>query len=90
MKTRVVLAWSFVLLPRVVMACPVCFGELEAPLAKATSLGIGFMLALTVLVLGGMAAFFASLARRAALVSRRSATSPAPPADGVAGGVAGC
>lgn len=78
MRTRaMLLVGLFVVVPRVVMACPVCFGQVDAPLTRATNLGITFMLALVLLVLGGMAAFFVSLARRATLATRPSNTSPA-------------
>ncbi len=73
MRTRaILLVGLFVVLPRVVMACPVCFGQVDAPLTRATNLGIAFMLGLVLLVLGGIAAFFVSLARRAARVPRPS------------------
>ena len=51
--------------PRVALACPVCFGQSDSPLAKAMNMGILLML----LVVGGMmaafASFFISLVRRA-------------------------
>ena len=51
--------------PRAALACPVCFGQSDSPLAKAMNMGILLML----LVVGGMmaafASFFISLVRRA-------------------------
>jgi hypothetical protein len=55
-------------LPRAVLACPVCFGESDAPLAQAMNLGIVAMLAIIISVLSGFAAFILYLARRARLV----------------------
>ncbi len=93
MRTHtMLLVGLFVVVPRVVAACPVCFGQVDAPLTRATNLGIAFMLGLVAVVLGGMAAFFRSLARRAALASPPpSSRSSAPPAaDGVPGGAVRC
>jgi hypothetical protein len=51
--------------PRAALACPMCFGQSDSPLAKAMNTGIFLML----LVVGGMmaafASFFISLVRRA-------------------------
>jgi len=51
--------------PRVVLACPVCFGDSNAPMAMATNTGILFMLGIVAVVLGGFASFFIHLIRRA-------------------------
>jgi hypothetical protein len=51
--------------PRVALACPVCFGRSDSPLAIATNLGVMAMLVVVVAVLGSFAAFFVYLARRA-------------------------
>ena len=51
--------------PRVVLACPVCFGASDSPLAAAVNMGIFVMLGFVAVVLGAFAAFFVYLARRA-------------------------
>ena len=51
--------------PRVALACPVCFGQSDSPMARATNMGIFFMLGLTVSVLAAFAGFFIYLMRRA-------------------------
>ena len=63
LKTRVTLA--LVLAPRAAFACPVCFGQSDSPLAKATNLGILVMLGFVGAVLVGFATFFIYLIRRA-------------------------
>jgi hypothetical protein len=51
--------------PRAALACSVCFGQSDSPLAKATNMGIYFLIAVTVGVLGAFASFFIYLIRRA-------------------------
>jgi hypothetical protein len=53
--------------PRVALACPVCFGQSDSPLAKATNMGIFLMLGVVAAVLSGFGAFFIYLSRRARL-----------------------
>ena len=48
----------------VMMACSVCFGASDSPLAKGTNMGIFFMLGVTGLMLAAFAAFFVYLIRR--------------------------
>jgi hypothetical protein len=55
--------FSFV--PRAALACPVCFGNSDAPMAIATNTGILFMLGVVVLMLTAFASFFVYLIRRA-------------------------
>ena len=55
--------------PRVALACPVCFGQSDSPMAAATQMGVFFMLGVTVLVLAGFAAFFVHLMRREKLAA---------------------
>jgi len=50
------------------MACPVCFGQSDSPMASAVTLGIFAMLAVTVGVLSAFATFFIYLMRRARAV----------------------
>jgi len=51
--------------PRAVWACPVCFGQSDAPMAKATNMGIFLMLGVTVAMLAAFGSFFIYLAKRA-------------------------
>lgn len=59
-------------LPRVALACPVCFGQNDSPLAQAMNLGILAMLIVVAGVLAAFAAFFIHLMRRAKMVARQS------------------
>ena len=63
--TRALVAAAFLLVPRLALACPVCFGQSDSPMAKATNLGIIVMLVIVGIVLAGFAAFIVNLARRA-------------------------
>jgi hypothetical protein len=58
--------------PRIALACPVCFGQSDSPLANAMNLGILAMLGIVAVVLGAFASFFVYLMRRARLVARQS------------------
>ena len=49
------------------LACPVCFGQNDSPLASAANMGILVMLVITVAVLAAFAGFFIYLMRRARL-----------------------
>ena len=53
--------------PRAALACPVCFGQSDSPLAVAMNLGVMSLLVVVVGVLGSFGAFFVYLARRARL-----------------------
>ena len=44
MKRITVIAGALLLAPRAALACPVCFGQTDSPLAGATNLGIIVML----------------------------------------------
>jgi hypothetical protein len=55
--------------PRAALACPVCFGQSDSPLANATNMGIIVMLGVVAAVLSGFAAFIVHLNRRARLVA---------------------
>jgi uncharacterized membrane protein len=61
----VVLSWLISAVPRPALACPVCFGNSDAPMAIATNAGILFMLGVVGAVLCGFASFFIYLIRRA-------------------------
>jgi hypothetical protein len=62
---RVVVAVAFVLAPRAALACPVCFGQSDSPLAKGVNMGVLFLLGTITAVLIGFASFMVYLARRA-------------------------
>jgi hypothetical protein len=51
--------------PRAALACPVCFGNSDAPMALATNTGIFFMLGVVGVMLVSFASFFIYLIRRA-------------------------
>ena len=77
--------------PRAALACPVCFGASDAPLAKATNLGIMVMLGVVVAVLAGFATFIVTLYRRGRLAEaaasaehRSSGSTYADPQEGIA------
>lgn len=53
-------------LPEAALGCAACFGASDSPLAEGMNWGILSLLAVIVTVLGGCAAFFVFLARRAA------------------------
>jgi len=63
--------------PRAALACPVCFGQNDSPLASAINAGVILMLGVVVAVLGAFASFIVYLARRA-----RAAGDPFGPAGG--------
>lgn len=63
--------------PESVLACATCFGKSDSDLAKAMNWGIVSLLAVVVFVLGGFAAFFIYLARRAAMSARAESSVPA-------------
>jgi hypothetical protein len=56
---------ALVAFPRVALACPVCFGQSDSPLAKGVNMGVLFMLGTITAVLIGFASFMIYLARRA-------------------------
>ena len=53
--------------PRAALACPVCFGQSDSPMARAANLSILAMLVVVVGVLAGFAGFFVHLMRCARL-----------------------
>jgi hypothetical protein len=53
--------------PRVALACPVCFGQNDSPLASAMNLGIVAMLVVVAGVLAAFGSFIVYLNRRANL-----------------------
>jgi hypothetical protein len=61
---------AIVLAPRAALACPVCFGDNDSPMAVAMNLGIFAMLIVVAGVLGAFATFFIYLIRRANQLER--------------------
>ena len=59
--------------PRVALACPVCFGQNDSPLAKGVNMGVFFMLGIVGVMLAGFASFFIYLSRRARTFETRVA-----------------
>jgi hypothetical protein len=51
--------------PRAALACPVCFGQSDSPMAWAVNIGVFVMLGIITAVLIAFAAFFIYLMRRA-------------------------
>jgi len=75
---RVLLAGAvFASVPRAALACPVCFGDSNAPMAVATNLGIMAMLVVVVGVLGAFASFIIYLIRRQKLAAAMEQSRPA-------------
>ena len=62
---RAVLVALMIAVPRLALACPVCFGQSDSPMAQGVNMGIYFLLAVVVGVLAAFASFFVYLARRA-------------------------
>ena len=77
MKPRAFVFAVVALLPRAVLACPVCFGNSDSPLASATNLGIMVMLGIVAAVLSGFAAFIVHLNRRARAIAEDGRNAPA-------------
>jgi len=66
---RALLTFVVLGVPRLALACPVCFGNSDAPMAKATNLGILAMLVVVAGMLASFASFFIYLNRRARMVN---------------------
>ena len=60
------------------LACPVCFGQSDSPMALAMNTGILFMLVIIGAVLVGFASFFVHLVRRARLAEASGSAEAAP------------
>jgi len=58
------------------MACPVCFGDSNEPMAIATNYGIWFMLGIVAVMLSAFASFFIHLIRRAKRLAENSSYEP--------------
>ena len=71
-KVQVVSGWllaGLLAAPSSAFGCATCFGASDSALAKGMNMGIMSLLAVIGFVLGGVAAFFIYLARRAAALS---------------------
>lgn len=55
------------MLPRITLACSVCYGDPNAPLVKSANAGVGFFLGLVVVMLSGFGSVFLVWRRRARL-----------------------
>ena len=62
--------------PRAALACPVCFGQNDSPMAVATNMGVITLLIVVVGVLASFAAFFIYLIRRARLAEMPEPADP--------------
>jgi hypothetical protein len=78
---RVVLTGAMLAAPRAALACPVCFGQNDSPLAWAVNVGVFVMLGFVAAVLGAFATFFVYLARRARLAGDAAAGGVPPSAE---------
>lgn len=65
-----------ILVPRIALACPVCFGQNDSPMASAANLSILVMLVITGGVLAAFATFFITLVRRARMAADESRGNP--------------
>ena len=71
---RILLATLALLgVPRLALACPVCFGQSDAPLAQAINTGVIAMLVVVAGMLGSFATFIVYLARRARSIDAAAA-----------------
>ena len=72
--------------PRAALACPVCFGQNDSPLAAGINLGIFAMLGVTGAVLAGFASFFIHLMRKARAASASNEVAAASQGAGAVDG----
>ena len=72
------------LVPRDALACPVCFGQSDSPMASAANWGILVMLLITGGVLAGFASFFVHLIRRARAAAEEPARDFGTDQEGIA------
>lgn len=70
----IILTAALLAIPRAALACPVCFGQSDSPMANAMNLGILALLGVIVAVLGGFATFMVHLGRRERLTAHASAS----------------
>jgi hypothetical protein len=65
-RRSIAIVVSVFAVPRAVLACPVCFGQTDSPLAGAMDLGVLVLLGVVGAVLAAFGAFIVHLNRRAA------------------------
>jgi hypothetical protein len=71
---KALLTLGAVAAPRAAMACPVCFGNSDSPMAIATNMGIIAMIVVVAGMIGAFATFFIYLNRRAKRVAAQERT----------------
>ena len=71
---KILLTLGLLAAPRAALACPVCFGNSDSPLAIATNMGIIAMLVVVAGMIGAFATFFIYLNRRAKRVAAQEGT----------------
>jgi hypothetical protein len=71
---KFILTLGAVAAPRAALACPVCFGNADSPMAIATNMGIIAMIVVVVGMIGAFATFFIYLNRRAKRVAAQERT----------------
>jgi hypothetical protein len=71
---KTILTLGLLAAPRAALACPVCFGNSDSPLAIATNMGIIAMLVVVAGMIGAFATFFIYLNRRAKKVAAQEGT----------------
>jgi len=65
MRRLTAIGVAAMLWPNAALACPICFGASDGPMAEGLNAGIAVLLGVTVFVLGGFAAGMIRFARRA-------------------------
>ena len=78
--------FAILAVPRAALACPVCFGQSDSPLALGANMGIWVLLGFTGAVLSAFASFFVYLMRRAKMVEQGHVRQDGPhgPQEGIA------
>jgi hypothetical protein len=71
---KAILTLGVLAAPRAALACPVCFGNSDSPMAIATNMGIIAMIVVVAGMLGAFATFFIYLNRRAKRVAAQERT----------------
>ena len=71
---KALLAFVMLWAPKAALACPVCFGQSDSPLALGANMGVWALLGFTGAVLSAFASFFVYLMRKAREVARSEGT----------------
>ena len=74
------------LVPRLALACPVCFGASDGPMLQGSNMGILALLIVTLAMLGVSATFVFTLARRAVRAGEAGADGESLTSDAHAAG----